>query len=621
MRFQFRRSLASVLLALAAIAGLAAEPALASNAADGKPRHASSLFGDVKYGPEFEHFDYVNPDAPKGGAFRFGVSGGFDTLNPFYYQGVPAAGISSFVIERLMTESADEAASEYPLIAESIAYPSDFSSVTFTLNPAARFHDGHPITAEDVAWSFEKLTDIHPRFAYYYADVEKPVVIDDHTIRFEFKVSGNRELPQIMSQLPVLPKHYWTGTDKDGTPRDIGKTTLEPPLGSGPYKVGKVDSGRSIALERVEDYWGRDLPVNVGQNNFDTLEFVYFLDGNVAFEAFKGGKLDLRIESSAKRWATEYNFPAVRDGKVEVTTFSSVNAEPMQAFVFNTRRAKFADKRVRRAFNYAFDFEWANRNIFHDQYVRTASYFENSELAATGLPEGRELELLEPHRDKLPAELFTEPYENPKTDGSGNNRANLRKATDFLKEAGWVVENGRLINADTGEAMTIEFLINAPEAPTWERIVQPYVQSLKRLGVEATIRSVDTAQYQARIDKFDFDAIIDIFGQSLSPGNEQRDFWSCATKDRDASQNTIGICDPVVDALIEKLIQAKSRADLVAATQALDRVLQWGWYVVPQWHYGKTRVAYWKHIAHPESMPTHSPSAGVPSIWWRVEGE
>ena len=581
--------------------------------ADDTPRQGSSLFGELKYGPDFKHFDYVNADAPKGGEVSMGVPGSFDSLNTFIIKGNPAAGLS-FLYDTLMTPSYDEPGAEYGLVAKTVSHPDDFSSVTYTLRKEARFNDGTPITPEDVIWSFETLKKINPFYNAYYRNVAKAEKLPGDKVKFTFSEKGNRELPQIVGQLPVLPKHYWTGKDADGKTRDIAKTTLEPPLGSGPYKIAEVETPRRITYERVKNYWAKDLPVNVGTNNFDRIRIEYFKDPTVALEAFKTGRVDFRMESSAKNWATAYDFSAVKDGRVKLEKIDTKNNQGMQGFAFNLRRDKFKDPRVREAFDYAFDFEWANKALFYGQYRRTNSYFANSELASSGIPKGDELKLLEPFKDKLPAKLFTEPYKTPKTDGSGNNRANLRKANDLLNAAGWIIKDGKRVNKKTGEPLEVEFLL---DSPMFERIVLPYQQSLKRLGIGATIRTVDTSQYENRVDNFDFDIIVQTFPQSMSPGNEQRDFWSCDAAKTNGSRNVIGICDPVVDAMIDKIIYAKSRRKLVTATHALDRVLLWRHYVVPQWYAGYSRVAYWDRIAHPKNMPGYS--IGFPTIWWHVK--
>lgn len=573
------------------------------------PRHGSSLFAELKYGPDFKHFDYVNPEAPKGGLLRYGVFGSFDSLNGFIVKGQAAAGIA-LLYDTLMSPSLDEAASEYGLVAESVRHPKDYSSVIYTLRPQARWHDGEKITPEDVIWTFEALKKNHPFYNAYYANVVKAEKSAEHEVTFTFNQTGNRELPQIVGQLPVLPKHYWTGKTSTGAARNFAETTLEPPLGSGPYKVSNVQPGRSITYERVKDYWAKDLPVNIGANNFEKMRFEYYRDMTVALEALKGDRVDLRIENSAKNWATEYDIPPVKRGDLKKEEVPSLNPQGMQAFVFNIRREKFKDSRVREAFNWAFDFEWMNKTLFYGQYTRTGSYFANSELAATGLPEGQELSLLRKFENELPPEIFTEPYRNPSTDGSGNNRANLRKAAALLKEAGWAVKDGKLTNGK-GEIMTVEFLL---DQPTFERVIAPFQQSLDKLGIQSTLRTVDTSQYQNRTDNRDFDIIVETFGQSLSPGNEQREFWGCEAAKAPGSRNSIGICDPIVEELIDRVIYADSRAELIAASKALDRVLLAGHYVVPQWYSPNTRVAYWSRLKHPGKMPPYS--IGFPTIWW-----
>lgn len=585
---------------------IGAGPALAED----EQRHGLTLFGSLKYAPDFEHFDYVNPDAPKGGLLRYASIGSFDSLNPFIVKGRPATGVSSLLYETLMADAQDEPASEYGLLAESVSHPDDYSSVTFKLRPSAKWHDGTRVTPEDVIWTFETLKVTSPAVAFYYADVSSAEKLSPLEVRFNFSVSGNRELPQIVGQLPVLPKHYWED-------RDFNATTLEPPLGSGPYRIKEVDAPTSITYERVADYWGANLNVNIGTNNFGEIQYAYFRDSTIALEAFKGGQIDVRLENSAKNWATAYEFPAVQDGRVRKEELRTANPEPMQGFAMNLRRGKFADPRVREAIGLAFDFEWANKTLFYGQYIRTDSYFENSELASSGLPEGAELALLEPFRDQLPDTVFTQVFETPSTDGSGENRRNLRTATRLLKEAGWSVnDEGLLVNNESGEAFEIEFLLRQQ---TFERVVQPYLQSLKKLGITGTIRIVDTSQYQNRLDSFDFDMVIHSAGQSLSPGNEQREFWGCEAAERNGSRNVIGICDPVVETLVDEIILAKDREALITASRALDRVLLSRHYLVPQWHIPFTRAAVWSHIAHPDPTPAFNP--GFPSVWWHTGDE
>ncbi|WP_137390892.1 extracellular solute-binding protein [Rhodoligotrophos defluvii] len=571
--------------------------------------HGSSLFGDLKYGPDFQHFDYVNPQAPKGGRVRFQALGAFDSLNPFTYKGRPATAIV-YAFDALTMPSMDEPSTSYGLIAEAIKFPADFSQVTYRLRKEARFHDGQPVTPADVIFSMEAIKKGLPQYAAYYRNVVRGEQTDDNEVTFFFDQKGNRELPNITGQLIVLSKHWWEGKDASGNQRDITTTSLEPPLGNGAYRFERMNVGRSIVMKRVEDYWAKDLPVNRGTNNFDEIVQEYFLDPAVAFEAFKADQYDWRTENSARNWATGYNFPAAQRGDVVREEFKFDNPAPMQAFAFNTRRPKFADARVRLAFNYAFDFEWANRTLFYGQYKRPDSYFAGSELASSGLPQGKELALLEPLREQVPPQVFTEPYSNPVNATPAQQRENLRKAMMLLNEAGWTFDKGALKNA-AGEVLSVEFLL---DDPALERVVLAYVQSLKRLGINATIRTVDTAQYQARVNTFDFDVITHIWAQSLSPGNEQRTYWGSAAADEPGSDNVVGIKNPAIDTLIDKVIYAESREDLVAACRALDRVLLWNHYVVPQWYSPLTRTARWDRFGHPEIIPKYQ--TGFPTVWW-----
>ncbi|MGE0231401.1 MAG: extracellular solute-binding protein [Flavobacteriaceae bacterium] len=607
MTVAIRSSLAGLLiLTIAALA-----PVIAHAQQEKEWHHGLSLFGELKYKPDFTHFDYVNPDAPKGGTLRLSAIGSFDSLNPFIVKGTPAGGVT-LIYDTLMESAADEPSSEYGLLAEAVSYPEDFSSVTYRLRPEARWHDGEPITAEDVVWSLETLKKSHPFYNAYYRNVVSAEVTGEREVTFRFDQKGNRELPQITGQIRVLPRHYWQSES-----RDFSTTTLEPPLGSGPYKIGAVQPGRSITLERVDDYWGKDLPVNAGRHNFDRITYEYFRDTTVALEAFKADTFDIRLESSAKAWATSYDFPALKRGDVIKEVFKTKNAEPMQGLVFNLRREQFADPRVRAAFNYAFDFEWLNANIFYDQYKRTGSYFANSELAATGLPEGLELEMLKPLRGQVPEEVFTTPFENPVGGDPRQSRANLRKARDLLEAAGWHIgnANGRqmLVN-DKGEPFEVQFLLVQPDM---ERIISPYIQNLEKLGIDASIRVVDSAQYQERMNNFDFDMVVGSFQQSLSPGNEQRDFWGSEAADMRGSRNVIGIKNPAVDALIDKIIYAKDRAHLVAASKALDRVLLWNHYLVPQFYFAGYRVARWDRFGLPETLPDYTFTTD--NWWWDTE--
>jgi microcin C transport system substrate-binding protein len=569
--------------------------------------HAHSLIGSVKYPPDFKHYDYVNPDAPKGGSVRLTGIGTFDSLNIIPSTKGTRAGAVGFIYDTLMSPSMDEIATEYGQLAEWVTYPEDFSSVTYKLREEARWHDGKPVTPEDVIFSMEILKQHDPFRAAYYKNVVKSEKTGDHEVTFTFDQTGNRELPHIVGQLPILPKHFYNEE------RPAGDSWLEPPLGSGPYRIGQFEAGRYVTLKRVDDYWGKDLPVNVGQNNFDEIRYDYYKDTTVAFEAFKAGKTDYYLENSAKNWATAYDIPPVKSGKI-VTNDEIIleGPQPMQAFVMNTRRAKFADPRVRQAFNLLFNFEWMNKNLFYSQYTRTGSYFENTGLEAKGLPQGKELEILESMRDEVPPEVFTTEYENPTNSETRLvDRGNLRVATRLMKEAGWEIKNQVLTNSETGERFTAEFLLSSP---LFERIVQPYAQALELLGVDVTIRLVDAAQFQKRTETFDFDVITDVFPQSDSPGNEQRDFWGSESTDIPGSRNTIGIKDPAVDKLIDLIIAAKDREELVAASRALDRVLLWHHFVVPQFYAPNERVAYWNKYSHPDPLPSRA--IGFPTIWW-----
>jgi len=584
---------------------LAAAPVSAQQA-----RHGLSLFGALKYPPTFRNFDYVNPAAPKGGTLRIGATGTFDSLNPFILKGT-AASLSGMIYDTLMARAADEPSAEYGLIAKSVSHPPDFSSATFVLRDEARWHDGQPITPEDVIFSLKALKDAHPRYAYYYANIREVKKTGRNEVTFYFNTKGNRELPLITGELVVLPKHYWEGVNDKGEKRKFSAGTLEPPLGSGPYRIGTVRAGKSLTLERVENYWAKDLPINAGRNNFDRLKVEYFRDATIELEAFKADVVDVRSENSAKNWATAYDFPAARRGDVILEVIATKNVAAMQAFVFNTRRAKFSDRRVRQAFNLAFDFEWANKNLFYGQYKRLRSYFDNSELAATGLPQGKELEILSEVRADVPAEVFTKVYENPVNGDAGKLRRNLRKARKLLNAAGWRIVKGALSDAKSGERMSVEFLL---VSPAFERIVLPFKKNLERLGIEVSVRTVDVSQYRNRLDNFDYDIIVGGWGQSLSPGNEQRNYWGSATAGRKGSRNYAGIKNKAIDHLIDRIIFAKDRAELVAATRALDRVLIWNAYVIPNWYTKGERIARWNRFSMPAKRPDYG--TGFFDTWW-----
>ncbi len=595
-------------------AGIPAIEAAHAQGAGGEPgwRHALSLFGDIKYPADFKRFDYVNPDAPKGGVARMISIGTFDNFN-IAVMGVKGsiAPAATLIYETLMTRAQDEVATEYGLLAEGAMHPDDFAWVIYRLRQDARWHDGKPVTADDIIFSLEVLKKNSPFYASYYRHVVKAEKVGERDIKFTFDAPGNRELPTIVGELTVLPKHYWEGIDSQGRKRDITATTLEPPLGSGPYRIKEFVAARSVKLERVKDYWGASHPTQIGINNFDELRFEFFRDNQVALEAFKADQADWIAENSAKQWATAYDFPAVVDKRVVKEEFPVRDSGRMQAFAFNLRRDQFKDARLRRAFNYAFDFEEMNKQLFYGQYRRINSYFDGTELASSGVPEGQELQILEAVRDKVPVEVFTTPYSNPVGGNPENVRANLREAMKLLKEANYVIKDGKLVDP-AGKPVTVEILVQDPSS---ERIALFYKPSLERIGVTASIRTVDDAQYQNRLRSFDFDVIIDTWGESLSPGNEQREFWGSQAADQPGSKNSIGIKNSAVDALIDRVIYAKDRADLVAATKALDRVLLWNFYVVPQFTYGFTRYARWDRFSHAEPLPKYGRS-GLPSLWW-----
>jgi microcin C transport system substrate-binding protein len=600
--------------ALGSAPGLPIIGSASAQTAAGEPawRHGLSLFGEIKYPADFKRFDYVNPDAPKGGIARMISIGTFDNFN------IAVAGVKGSIApavgqiyEMLMSRSQDEAATEYGLLAEAASHPDDFAWVTYRLRKEARWHDGKPVTPEDVIFSFEALKKNSPMYASYYRHVTKAEKVAERDVKFTFDSPGNRELPHIVGELLVMPKHYWEGTDSAGRKRDIAATTLDPPLGSGPYRIGEFVAGRSVRLLRVKDYWGAALPVQVGQNNFDELRFEFFRDNLVALEAFKADQVDWIAENSAKQWATAYDFPAMAEKRTIKEEFPVNDSGRMQAFAFNLRREQFRDARLRRAFNFAFDFEEMNKQLFYGQYTRIGSYFQGTELASSGLPEGEELTILETVRDKVPAEVFTTPYQNPVGGNPEAVRANLRESMRLLKEAGYEIKDHKLVDAK-GRPVTVEILV---QDPSNERIALFFKPSLERIGVTVSIRVVDSAQYENRERSFDYDMVIDVWGESLSPGNEQREYWGSQSADVPGSRNTIGIKNPAVDSLIDKVIFAKSRAELVAATKALDRVLLWNFYVVPQFTYGYSRYARWDRFSHAEPLPKYGRS-GLPSLWW-----
>ena len=567
--------------------------------------HAIAMHGEPKYNKDFISVEYISNSAEKGGDIVRSSIGTYDTFNPFTLKGTSAAGIG-LLYETLTTGSSDEAFTEYGLLAKSIEWPDDRSWVTYTLRDEAKWHDGKKITSDDVVWTFNTLMEKgHPFYKYYYGDVSEVIKISENKVKFLFSTNTNKELVLIVGQLPVLPKHYWEN-------KNFEETTLDVPIGSGPYKIKSFDAGRSITYELDLNYWGfknNIVPIKVGKDNMGSIRYDYYKDRGVEREAFKSGEIDFFSENSSKEWATSYDINAVNEGIIKKELIAHENPQGMQAFAFNTRKDIFADKKVRKALSYAFDFEWTNKNLFYGAYKRTDSFFENSELASSGLPSQEELAYLNPYMDQLPKEIFNEEYRNPKTDGSGFIRSELQEATKLLKEAGWVLKDGKLENSK-GEIFEFEILL---VSPAFERIVLPFIDNLEKLGINATLRTIDSSQYQKRIESFDFDMVVFTFSQSLSPGNEQRNFWSSGAADTNGSRNIIGIKNDVIDLLIENLINAKDREDLITITKALDRVLLWNYYVIPQWHISSYRVLYWDIFDQPKQKPKYSLGFDT---WW-----
>ncbi|MEC9266891.1 MAG: extracellular solute-binding protein [Pseudomonadota bacterium] len=579
--------------------------------------HGWAISGDLKYPPGFPHFDYVNPDAPKGGTITLGAGGTYDSLNPFIIKGTSAiarigsggAIAETMIFDTLMASNLDESGAEYGLLAEWIEVDSDadgiFTAVRFHLREEARFHDGEPVRADDVVWTFNTLIEQGaPQYRFYYGNVADVVALDERTVEFRLTPGENREIPSILGQLPILPKHYWQD-------REFNATTLDPPLGGGPYRITDVNAGQSITIERVKDYWAKDLPVNVGQHNFDRIRYIFFRDRVVMLEALKAGDIDFRAENSAKNWATAYDVPAVEDGRIVQKEFDHERGTGMQAYVMNTRREIFQDPVVREAMTYLWDFEWVNKTIMFDAYTRTDSFYENSELEATGLPGPKELAVLEPLRDRIPERVFTQDYEPPVTDGSGNSREPLMKALELLRQAGWNVDgNRKLVHGETGKPFAFEVLL-------YSDLLVPHTQALKRgverLGGSVELRVVDAAQYQNRLQTYDFDMVVSGWPQSLSPGNEQREFFGSDAAEREGGRNLAGVRDPAVDILIEDLIASPDRETLIARTKALDRVLLWSFYAIPMFHSKTDRFAFWNRFGYPENPPMMGTN---PNIWW-----
>ncbi|SDS40212.1 microcin C transport system substrate-binding protein [Halopseudomonas xinjiangensis] len=576
---------------------------LASLAQAAPGNHALTLYGEPpKYSADFEHFEYANPEAPKGGTLRLSGFGGFDSFNGFISKGTAAEQLD-LIYDTLTFHSLDEPFTEYGLIAERIERAEDGTWVRFHLRPEARFHDGEPVTAADVVFTFNTLVEKGtPFYRAYYADVESVTADDDHTVTFRFKDGQNRELPLVLGQLPVLPEHFWAENDFD-------RGGLQAPLGSGPYRITDVRPGRSVTFERVRDWWAKDLPVQKGFHNFDRIVVDYYRDTGVALEAFKAGQFDFNQEVSARNWATGYDSPALRDGRIIKEEIPNQNTQGMQGFVFNLRKPQFDDPRVRQAISLLFDFEWANARLFHGAYTRSESFFGNSELAAEGSPSEAELALLEPLRDTLPESVFGPAHRPPETDGSGVIREQMRQAYALLQEAGWSIKDDQLVN-EAGEPLKFEFLLVQAD---FERVLLPFKRNLASLGIEMNIRRVDVSQYINRLRSRDFDMVVSGFGQSNSPGNEQREYWHSSSADNPGSRNLMGLRDPAVDALVEGLIQADSREELINHTRALDRVLRAKHILVPNFYTPVYRVAYWDKFAHPAIAPKYD--LGL-RTWW-----
>ncbi|MDO6526440.1 extracellular solute-binding protein [Motilimonas sp. 1_MG-2023] len=593
--------------------GLAAPFFSFATTSDLPPQHGIAMHGDLKYPAGFSHFDYVNPEAPKGGTMRQAARGTFDSFNPFIVKGTYESGLltayGNFLIyDTLMVRSDDEPFSKYGLIAEGINVAEDFSSTTFYLNPKATFHDGHPITSEDVIFSFNTLIEQgNPQYKSYYAGVDQVTAIDPLTVRFDFKPGDNRELPLILGELPILPKHYWQQ-------RDFSRSSLEVPLGSGPYKIASFDAGRKVVYQRVKNYWAADLNVNKGRHNFDRLVFDYFRDTTIAFQAFKAGVFDYHQEYSAKNWATAYTGEVFDNKKIIRRLVDDANPQGMQGFFFNLRRDKFKSREVRQAIGLMFDFEWLNRQFFYGAYTRSDSFFAHSELAATGLPSPAELAILEPYRKHLPEDVFTQVYQPPATQGDGNIRPQMRQAVALMEQAGYQLKNGKMLDKQ-GNQLFFEFLVYDK---SFERVIQPYRRNLSRIGIASEIRLVDVSQYINRLNSFDFDITTIRQGQSISPGNEQPIYWSCDAASTPGSRNYAGLCNPVVDELVQQLIRSNTREELVLRTRVLDRVLQHLHFVVPQFYSPSDRIAYWDKFSQPKIKPAYA--IGLDTWWAKEQG-
>lgn len=587
----------------------------------GEWKHGDTLFGELKYKKGFAHYDHVNPLAPKGGTLNRNSQGGFDSFNPFVVKGRPAPGlnyIGGLLYDRLMSSSVDQSAASYGMIAEAFRYTDDYSQTIYRLNPNAKWHDGKSITPEDVIWSLKALRENQPLYTDYYKNIESATKTGDYEITFKFDIKDNRELPYILGDLPILPKHWWQGKDAMGEPRDITEPlTSEVPLGSSAYKIASFEMGKSIKWERVKDYWAKDLNINKGRHNYDFIRYTNFENADTAWEGFKkGGISDARAENRSRRWSNEYNFPAFKRGDVVRKAWPTKGSESYQAFFINTRKAKFQNRNLRHALTLLYDFETMNKNIFFGLYTRTDSYFEGGELQGNAKPEGRTKEILEEYRGKIDDVIIDEAYILPVIKSSKDTRKTRRQALSLLQKAGYIFKNGKMLNSN-GEQFTIEIL---GSSPTDETIGLPYVESLKKLGINASVRIVDDAQYKARIDDFNFDMTIKVTRQSLSPGNEQREYWSSKAAKRKGARNFAGISDPIIDALVERIIVSPNRTETIALTKALDHILLHGHYSVPLYHNPALWYAWWRKIKYPPNQPPH---IGLDTLsgWIDVEAE
>nr|WP_245450516.1 extracellular solute-binding protein [Neorhizobium sp. SOG26] len=604
-----KRALAVAAAAFVAIASIA-------TAQEPQWRHGMAVIGDLKLPPDFKQLPYVNVDAPKAGELRLGDEGTFDNVNIVIDRGTVASGVG-LIYDTLMKRSEDEVFGTYGLLAEAVSYPEDMSTVTFRLRPEAKWADGEPVTPEDVIFSMETLKKNSAFYSGYYRHVTGTEKSGEREVTFHFDEKNNKELPSIVGDFPILPKHWWEGKDSQGRQRDITRTTLEPVMGSGPYKIAAIQPGSVVRYELRDDYWGKDLPINRGQNNFRSISYTYFADADVEFEAFRAGTIDFRQENSSSRWATRYDFDAVKDGRIkkEALTNPFKATGVMQAMVPNMRREIFKDARVREALNYAFDFETMNKNLAYGGLKRVDSFFWGTELASSGLPEGRELAILEELKDKVPPQVFTTPYKNPVGGDPAKVRDNLRKAVELLKEAGWDLKGNRMVNAKTGQPLSFEILLNSASQ---ERSVNPFVASVKKIGIDARIRTVDSSQYINRTRSFDYDVIWAVWAQTLNPGNEQMEYWGSESVSREGSRNYAGIADPAIDTLIRRIVFTPDREDQIAAVKAMDRVLLANHYVIPLFYSGEVKLAYWNRITRPETLPEYG--IGFPDTWYAKTG-